>query len=485
MPHPVVLRITKLSKIGNVAASGAHNWRERKTPNANPDLTPSNIDLRPVVGAAALVEAVKARVVLAEEAAPDAVPCIEYLVTANADAFTENGGTVDGSAYLRDALAWIEAKHGAENVVAASIHMDEEAPHLVAYVVPLVQHDAKMRKRSVIAGTNADGTKRRETREFAMPGKLALSAAHYLDGRDKLSRMQTEFAQAVGQKYGLERGIEGSKARHTTIKAYYARANAAFEPLPEVKTAWPELRAEPAKPGLFAGSEAKADHDAWLLEKERAEQVAKRYRAEVKAQRDAAVATARRHQAQASEAQALKRTVVKLKKSNSYYVKKSIELEGQVEKLSKVAALFTPAELSTARERKRQQDAEKVREAVEAARQASVAAEVRRRVAAIPELLRRAAGAARTFAVKASEALRAVGNAKVNWGAVEAETVAESIAKNGQSPESVVEALTSHSPGRADPASHQEVRRVVQKLAPELEAEYKQRQQRSGPKMTP
>ena len=35
--------------------------------------------------------------------------------------------------------------------------------------------------------------------------------------------MQTDFAQQVGQQHGLERGLEGSKSRHTTIQAYYGR----------------------------------------------------------------------------------------------------------------------------------------------------------------------------------------------------------------------------------------------------------------------
>jgi hypothetical protein len=35
--------------------------------------------------------------------------------------------------------------------------------------------------------------------------------------------MQTDFAKSVGARHGLERGIEGSKAHHQTIKDFYAQ----------------------------------------------------------------------------------------------------------------------------------------------------------------------------------------------------------------------------------------------------------------------
>ena len=37
--------------------------------------------------------------------------------------------------------------------------------------------------------------------------------------RRRSGHTQTEFVQDVGQQHGLEQGIEGSKAKHTTIKA--------------------------------------------------------------------------------------------------------------------------------------------------------------------------------------------------------------------------------------------------------------------------
>ena len=87
-----------------------------------------------------------------------------------------------------------------DNVVGWSIHRDELAPHLVAYIVPLKD------------------------------GKL--NAKHFTGGKKVLSQLQTDFAQDVGQRHGLERGIEGSQAKHQTVKEFYAQVN---QPIKEVQ----------------------------------------------------------------------------------------------------------------------------------------------------------------------------------------------------------------------------------------------------------
>lgn len=163
------------------------------------------------------------RVALATEcAAKKPVLCIEYLITARRDAFKERGGEVDADAYFRDAMDWLEARHGKENVVAANIQRDETSPHLVAYIVPLVHSEEKMRRRSVITGTNPDGSKRRETREYRQPAVVRLSAAHFQGAPGQLSKLQTDFAETVGVHHGLVRGLTRSKAKHKSVRQWYS-----------------------------------------------------------------------------------------------------------------------------------------------------------------------------------------------------------------------------------------------------------------------
>lgn len=219
-----VIRVTKHSSMSAIKGSGMHKDRERDTPNADPSRTPLNTT-EGVGSSDELVKAVQARVDLATiKATGDDKPvlAVEYLITASPEFFKENSPEkVDE--YFEDAKKWLKAKHGADNVVSITRHNDETSPHLSAFVVPLVEREAGTRKRSVIVGKNADGTPIRETREFAKPAEVSLSAKHYFGGsKHTLSELQTEFNKQVSGRYGLERGVVGSKAKHQSIKSWYA-----------------------------------------------------------------------------------------------------------------------------------------------------------------------------------------------------------------------------------------------------------------------
>ena len=459
-----ILRTQKLKSGIAVRRSLTHAFRERETPNADASRTPDNTH----IGAAEVDEALakfNERLATQDKVRKNAVLAVEYLITASPEDM--HGKTrQEQDAYFRDALKWVEDKHGKANVVYAGIHRDEQTPHMYAYVVPIDQR-----------------------------GKL--NCRSFLGGAKALNQMQTEFAQEVGQQHGLQRGIEGSKARHTSIQQYYNRVSKAFEPLPEVKTIPPKVRPEPEKPGLFAGSDAKEeyrlDHDAWAREKAVADKLIEQRKLEVKAQRDAAVETAKRHQVQAKEAAALKAEVGQLKQSNGVYAKTAVQRKAEVVKLLAVAELFTPEEIRAAQARKQQQEVEKARlaeltrsKAAEVARVASIEAEAARRVQGVQKLLQRG-GAEHTFGVRAATALRDAGGdaSKIDWNAVETKTVIESMGRHGQSAENVTKALLAHSPLRADPASHDQLRRTVQVNAPQLEAKYERDQEakRGGPQL--
>lgn len=219
-----VIRVTKHSSMSAIKGSGMHKDRERDTPNADPSRTPLNTT-EGVGSSDELVKAVQARVDLATiRATGDDKPvlAVEYLITASPEFFKENSPEkVDE--YFEDAKKWLKAKHGADNVVSITRHNDETSPHLSAFVVPLVEREAGTRKRSVIVGKNADGTPIRETREFSKPAEVSLSAKHYFGGsKHTLSELQTEFNKQVSGRYGLERGVVGSKAKHQSIKSWYA-----------------------------------------------------------------------------------------------------------------------------------------------------------------------------------------------------------------------------------------------------------------------
>lgn len=189
MPTFAILRTQKLKSAVSVHRSLKHAFREQDTPNADPQRSPDNTHMgaNSVAGGMA---AFRAR--LPEKHRKDAVLAIEYLITASPEAMqSRDRGAQD--AYFRDALEWLREKHGGVNVVYAGIHRDETTPHMYAFVVPRV------------------GEK--------------LNCRAFLGGSKALADMQTDFAKRVGKKHGLERGLEGSKARHTSIGQYYGRVN--------------------------------------------------------------------------------------------------------------------------------------------------------------------------------------------------------------------------------------------------------------------
>ncbi len=194
-----IIRMQKLKSPVAVRRSMKHAFREQDTPNADPSRTPENTH----IGAADVGEALErfnAR--LPDKVRSNAVLAVEYLITASPDEM-RGKAREEQDAYFGDALKWLEAKHGKENVVYAGIHRDETTPHMYAYVVPIDER-----------------------------GKLNCRA--FYGEKEALSKMQTDFADKVGKQHGLERGLEGSRARHTDIRQYYARVQAATPRTPDI-----------------------------------------------------------------------------------------------------------------------------------------------------------------------------------------------------------------------------------------------------------
>ena len=210
-----ILRTQKLKSGAGVRRSLVHAFRERETPNAERERTPDNTH----IGAANVdqaLDAFSARLATQEKVRSNAVLAVEYLVTASPeDMHAKTREQQD--AYFADALEWLKAKHGAENVVYAGIHRDETTPHMYAYVVPIDER-----------------------------GKLNCRA--FLGGAKALSKMQTDFAEQVGQQHALARGVEKSRARHQTVRQWYGKVQSMADD-PRLKPA--RYVVVPEAPGLL------------------------------------------------------------------------------------------------------------------------------------------------------------------------------------------------------------------------------------------
>jgi len=188
-----ILRVAKLKQAGGVAVALGHNTRERETVNADPELKKNN----QVIGAESVeVGMAHFRDLIAQDKKPrkNAVLCLDYMISAS----NKSLDSAARSRYLNDALKWIRERHGAENVLQVAVHRDENTDaHMHVLVVPLVK--------------NERGTK--------------LNASRWLDGKAKLTQMQTEFAKEVGFKHDLTRGVEGSAAKHERVRRFYGLVN--------------------------------------------------------------------------------------------------------------------------------------------------------------------------------------------------------------------------------------------------------------------
>ena len=117
-------------------------------------------------------------------------------------------------AWAKDSCGWLQKTFGKENVVSAVLHLDEKTPHIHATVVPIVR--GERRKAKLERERNARSGKRTYRTKKDRPRLCADDVM----ARDKLKAYQTTYAEAMA-KYGLQRGIDGSKAKHISTQQYY------------------------------------------------------------------------------------------------------------------------------------------------------------------------------------------------------------------------------------------------------------------------
>ena len=198
-----ILRTDKHKSIGTIQSAVAHQLREIHTPNANPKKRHKNIDS--VKTSAEVVADIEKR--LEGVAIPKRgfdkrgrdqrpVLAIEYLMAVPPSAsWKKDRDKV--KEWAKVSLEFIEAKHGKASVLSYHVQFDEQTPHLAVFV---------------------------DTLKNTPKGKV-LDAKRFLNGGSKLSKIQDDYAALVA-RFGLSRGVKGSKATHEETKKYRARVNA-------------------------------------------------------------------------------------------------------------------------------------------------------------------------------------------------------------------------------------------------------------------
>ena len=112
--------------------------------------------------------------------------------------------------WCADNMKYFADLFGRENIVAAHLHRDEETPHIHITLAPIVKGERKRKKRE-------EQVKKRYRKK---PANAVRLCADDIMTRLKLKSYQDSYAIAMA-KYGLQRGIDGSQARHKSTQQYY------------------------------------------------------------------------------------------------------------------------------------------------------------------------------------------------------------------------------------------------------------------------
>ncbi len=218
-----IFRSEPIMTIHDLAQIGSHNKREKKAYNSNPDIdiekSKDNIELVPltdkyVKGFYYIVKDYKKEHedrMKTERAdrrktfkqmldKSNNVVADELLFTAT-NQFFENMTRDDIKKWADTCMEFVYEDLGytKEQVLHATVHLDEKTPHIHCVVVPLVK---KFDKR-----TNIE--------------RYTISKKQYIRDKAHLSELQDKYhKRLIGKGYDLERGIKGSDRKHIKIKDY-------------------------------------------------------------------------------------------------------------------------------------------------------------------------------------------------------------------------------------------------------------------------
>lgn len=213
----VVLHLDKSPN--NEVPMTAHIARTKMPPNAIPELTYLNEELVEFSeGVADRTEAINHRLEhagLTRKIGTNQVRVIRVMLTGTQEDMKRIAQEGRLKAWCADNLEWLRRTFGAENVVSAVLHMDEATPHIHAAVVPIVTGE----RRKIRKKTDEPNKRKYRTKSAARPRLCADDVM----SRVKLKEYQDTYAAAMA-KYGLQRGIDGSKARHVTTQEFYRNA---------------------------------------------------------------------------------------------------------------------------------------------------------------------------------------------------------------------------------------------------------------------
>ena len=218
-----IFRVEPINKLSDLAQIGSHNKREKKAYKSNPDIditkTKNNIDIVPlsekyIKGFYNLTkEYKKEHDKRMETMRDDRKKTFKQMlddsnnVVADELLFTSDNDFFKGMS-KKEIRKWADTcmdfvyndlGYKKEQILHATIHMDEKTPHLHCVVVPLIR---KFDKR-----TNTE--------------KWTISKKQYIKDKNHLSELQDKYYERlINNGFKLERGIKNSDNEHISVKEF-------------------------------------------------------------------------------------------------------------------------------------------------------------------------------------------------------------------------------------------------------------------------
>lgn len=214
-----IIRIQKFKR-GAVKGIELHDQRAKDVSHTNPDIdrTKSGQNYTLTGSHADYLREVDERLgkLSGKAVRKDAVVMCQALITSDA-AFFQTLSQEQQRDFFSRSLDFIRRRYGEENVLSATIHMDERTPHMHVNFTPI--RDGKLSAFSIFT-------------------------------RQELAKLQTDFSTQVGQRFGLQRGESRALKRKHLDVADYKRLT--HEGLDRLAIAPEELIPKVLKKGLLS-----------------------------------------------------------------------------------------------------------------------------------------------------------------------------------------------------------------------------------------
>ncbi len=185
-----IIRIQKFKR-GAVKGIELHDQRAKDVSHTNPDIdrTKSSQNYTLTGSHADYLREVDERLgkLSGKAIRKDAVVMCQALITSDT-AFFHTLSQEQQRDFFSRSLDFIKRRYGEENVLSATIHMDESTPHMHVNFTPI--RDGKLSAFSIFT-------------------------------RQELTNLQTDFSTQVGQRFGLQRGASRAlKRKHLDVADY-------------------------------------------------------------------------------------------------------------------------------------------------------------------------------------------------------------------------------------------------------------------------